>query len=178
MGAFGLLDDYHHVRVPRDLIVEANPRIDIWQKGADRPVREGNLCLNGTLLTVTSDRPMPGVMRLWWACPTCGQRCRYLYLRDTIACMRCHKLQHASRHWRRQTPALAGIGRVERLRKKLGNCELRPFAPLLPCRHGPHRVYYERLTTQILDEEEKLLAHLGGIVRDLKRRVRKSKGPP
>jgi hypothetical protein len=154
VGSFGLLDGYHRTRMPRDLIVEANPRVDVWQKGGQRPTREGNIWINGILLTVTSDRPMPHVTRLWFACPSCGRKCRYLYLRDTIGCARCHKLQHASRHWRRQIP---GVGRIERLRRKLGNCELRPFAPLPPCRHGPHRAYYERLTTQILDEEEKLL---------------------
>jgi hypothetical protein len=175
VGCFGLRDDPHASHFPGDRVVEANPRIDVWGKGGQRPAREGDICVNGSLLTVVSDRPMPHVMRLWWSCPSCGRKCRYLYLRDTIGCARCHKLQHASRHWRRQTPQ---VGRVERLRKKLGNCELRPFAPLPPCRHGPHRAYYERLTTQILDEEEKLLAHLGGIVRDLKRRVCKSKGPP
>jgi hypothetical protein len=169
MCAIGLFEDHHHTRVPRDLIIEANPRIDIWGKGGQRPTREGNIWVNETLLTVVSDRPMPHVTRLWFACPSCGRRSRYLYLRETIACARCHRLQHASRHWRRQTP---GVGRVERLRKKLGNCELRPFAPLPPCGHSRHRAYYERLTRQILDEEEKLLAHLGGVVHDLKRRVR------
>jgi hypothetical protein len=103
-------------------------------QASQRPIREGNIWINENLLTVVSDRPMAHVMRLWWSCPSCGRKCRYLYLRDTIGCARCHKLQHASRHLRRQTPQ---VGRVERLRKKLGNCELRPFAPLPPCRHGP-----------------------------------------
>jgi hypothetical protein len=169
MGAFGLLDDHHHPRVPRDLIIEANPRIDIWGRGGHRPTREGNIRINGTLLTVVSDRPMARVTRLWWSCPTCGQKCRYVYLRDTIACARCHGLQHAIRHWRRQTPQ---VGRIERLRKKLGGCEMQPFAPLPARRRGQGRTYYERLVAAIHDEEEKLLGHLCGVVHDLKRRAR------
>ena len=30
VGCFGLCDDHHHTRVPHDLIVEANPRLDVW----------------------------------------------------------------------------------------------------------------------------------------------------
>ena len=30
VGCFGLCDDHHHTRVPHDLIVEANRRLDIW----------------------------------------------------------------------------------------------------------------------------------------------------
>ena len=30
VGCFGLRDDHHHTRVPPDLIVEANPRLDVW----------------------------------------------------------------------------------------------------------------------------------------------------
>jgi hypothetical protein len=28
--AFGLFEDHHHTHVPHDLIVEANPRLDVW----------------------------------------------------------------------------------------------------------------------------------------------------
>jgi hypothetical protein len=107
VGCFGLRNDPHASHFPSDRVVEANPRIDVWGKGGQRPTRQGNIWINETLLTVVSDRPMPYVTRLWFACPTCGRKCRYLYLRETIACARCHKLQHASRHWRRQTP---GVG--------------------------------------------------------------------
>jgi hypothetical protein len=50
------------------------------------------------------DNPMLGVSRPWFACPTCGRRCRHLYLRDIIACRSCNRLDYASRHLRRQTP--------------------------------------------------------------------------
>jgi hypothetical protein len=30
VGCFGLRDDHHHTRVPLDLIVEANARLDVW----------------------------------------------------------------------------------------------------------------------------------------------------
>jgi hypothetical protein len=174
-GAFGLLGDPNPSHFPGDRLVERNQRIDVWGKDGHRPTREGNVWLNGTLLTVCSDRPMPHVRRLWWSCPSCGSRSRYLYLRETIACARCHSLQNASRHLRRQTPQ---VRRIEKLRKKLGGCELAPFAPLPARRRGQRRAYFNRLVSAILDEEERLLAHLGGVVHDLKRRVRlrKAKG--
>jgi len=76
---------------------------------------------------------------------------------------------------RRQTP---GVGRVERLRRKLGGCDVRPFAPLPARRRGRSRAYHDKLVAQIRAEEAKLIGHLGGVVHDLKRRIRirKSKG--
>ena len=90
-------------------------------------------------------------------------------------CMRCHRLQNASRHLRRQTP---GVGRVERLRRKLGGCDVRPFAPLPARRRGRRRAYHDKLVAMIHAEEAKLLGHLSSVVHDLDRRlrVRKAKG--
>jgi hypothetical protein len=73
-----------------------------------------------------------------------------MYLRDAIARARCHRLENASRHLRRQTP---GVGRVERLRRRLGGCELRPFAPLPPRRRGRSQAFHDKLVAIILDEE-------------------------
>jgi hypothetical protein len=115
------------------------------------------------------DVPMEGIERVWFVCPACGRRCRHLYLRDSIACRRCHRLDYAVRHLRRQTP---GVGRVERLRRKLGDCELKPFAPLPPRRRGRSKALHNALVARILDEEAALLDHLGGVVRDLSRRIR------
>jgi hypothetical protein len=93
-----------------------------------------------------------------------------MYLRDPIRCARCHRLQNASRHLRRQTP---GVGRVERLRRKLGDCEARPFAPLPPrIRRGRSQAFHDGLVAMIHDEEARLLDHLGSVVHDLKRRIR------
>jgi sporulation protein YlmC with PRC-barrel domain len=80
-----------------------------------------------------------------------------------IACGQCHGLEHASRHLRRQTP---GVGRVERLRRKLGGCDVRPFAPLPARRRGRSRAYHEKLVAMILAEEAKLIGHLGDVVHD------------
>ena len=104
-----------------------------------------------------------------------AHRCRLLYLRGMIACGQCHGLAHASRHLRRQTP---GVGRVERLRRKLGGCDVRPFAPLPPRKRGRSRAYHEKLVAMILAEEAKLIGQLSIVVHDLKRRirVRKAKG--
>jgi hypothetical protein len=192
-GAFGLLSDPHASHFPLDRLVENGPRLDIWMllqtgglvEGAVTRLQWGdrgyqlarqtpNILVDGTCIAVVWDEPMARVSRPWFECPACGQRCRHVYLRDTIACRRCHGLENASRHLRRQTP---GVGRVERLRRKLGGRDIRPFAPLPPCRRGRSREYHERLVAQIHAEEAKLLSQLSSVVRDLARRiqVRKAK---
>ena len=137
--------------------------------------RTPDIWIDGTRVPVTWDEPMPGVGRPWFECPACGRRCRHAYLRETIACRRCHRLQHAVRHLQRQMP---GVGRVERLRRKLGGCDVRPFAPLPARRRGCSRAYHNKLVTMIHAEEAKLLGHLSSVVHDLDRRirVRKAKG--
>jgi hypothetical protein len=55
----------------------------------------------------------------------------------------------------------------------LGDCEPKPFAPLpARIRRGRSRAYHDALVAKIHDEEAKLLEHLGGVVHDLKRRIR------
>jgi hypothetical protein len=193
-GAFGLLDDHHHARVSLERIAEAAPRLDVFWLNRIGALVEGcvtelafgdtvaglpascgvnlrrevsNLWINATRVTIVWDEPMPGVGRPWFRCD-CGRRARYLYLRATIACARCHGLENASDHLRRQTP---GVGRVERLRRKLGDCELKPFSPLPPRRRGRSQAYHDALVARIHDEEARLLEHLGGVVRDLSRRI-------
>jgi hypothetical protein len=57
-----------------------------------------------------------------------------------------------------------GVSRVERLRRKLGGCEARSVAPLTESRRGRSRAYHDKLVAMILDEEAKLIGHLGGVV--------------
>jgi hypothetical protein len=146
------------------------------RRGGPRPSRTVNVCregpnvtIDGTCVALAWDTPMEGVDRPWWSRPACGRHCRYVYLRATIACARCHRLHNASRHLRRQTP---GVGRVERLRRRLGDCEPKPFAPLPPRRRGRSRAYHDKLVAMILDEETALLGHLQTVTRDLSRRIR------
>jgi len=61
---------------------------------------------------------------------------------------------------------------LERLRRKLGDCDTRPFAPLPSRRRGRSRAYHEKLLAMIRAEEASLVEHLGTIVRDLQRRIR------
>src|SRR5215469_274955 len=151
VGSFGL-NTYHLSRIPRDRFVEANPRIDIFElhrcgallNGATTELRWGNhrgcqlaahtpnLLVDGTRVPVIWDEPMEGCSRPWFECPVCGRRSRHLYLRDPIACRRCHRLRYLAENLK-QTP---GVGRVERLRRKLGGCDTRPFAPLPARRPG------------------------------------------
>jgi len=117
---------------------------------------------------VVWDEPMPGVGRLWLECPRCGRRSRHLYLRSPIACRRCHGLRYLAENVQ-QTP---GVGRVERLRRKLRGCDTRPFTPLSARPPGRSTGYHERLVAKIQAEERALVAHLGSIVPDLRRRIR------
>jgi hypothetical protein len=173
--------------VPVDLLIEANPRLDVWMllqcgallegtraqlqwggKGCQLATHALGIWVDGTPVAIVWDEPMEGVSRPWFECPVCGQRCRHVYLRDRIACRTCDQLNYSSRHLRRQTP---GVGRVERLRRKLGGCDVRPFAPLPPRRRGRSRAYHDKLVAMILDEEAKLLGHLQTVTRDLERRI-------
>ena len=143
--------------------------------GLSRLAKHGaNLLLDGNPILLVWDEPMEGVGRPWFECPVCHRRCRHLYLRQ-LACRRCCRLDYSSRHLRRQTP---GVGRIERLRHKLGSgCDARPFAPLPRRPPGLSKACHERLVAMIQDEEAKLVELLGGIVHDLRRRiqVRKTK---
>src|SRR5262249_50632828 len=98
------------------LLEGATTRLQGGEKGSQLASRAPGI--NGTRIAIVWDEPMPGVGRPWFECPACGQRCRHVYLRDTIACRRCHRLQHAVRHLRRQTP---GVGRVERFGSEIGS---------------------------------------------------------
>jgi len=46
----------------------------------------------------------------------CLTPCRYVYLRDVIACRTCHRLDYASRHLHRSVP---GVHRVMRWRRMI-----------------------------------------------------------
>jgi hypothetical protein len=107
----------------------------------------------------------------WFECASCGRRCRHIFL-DELACRKCLRLDYASRHLHRQTP---GVHQVERLRRKIG-ADPHPFAPLP--KRPDHHVRFHRIVARIRMEETGLVEHLGGIVHDLRRRirVRKSKG--
>jgi hypothetical protein len=68
------------------------------------------------------------------------------------------------------------VARIARLHRKLGDCDLRPFAPLPPRARrgqgGRSKARHERLVAEILAEESKVIAHLEGVNFDLSRRAR------
>src|SRR5215813_9291164 len=183
VGCFGLCDDHCHTRVPLDRLIESRARIDAtmlnrigglvdgavtelrWgDRGYQLATHSPNLWINGNrVLVVWTDWALP-----WFECPRCGRRCRHIFL-DELACRICLRLDYASRHLHRQTP---GVHRVMRLRRKLGGCDVRPFAPLPPRRRGRIGAYHEKLVAMIREEEAKLLSHLQTVTRDLDRRIR------
>ena len=60
---------------------------------------------------------------------------------------------------------------MERLRRKLGGCGTRPFAPLSARPPGRSKAYHERLVAKIQAEEQALIEHLQTVTRDLERRI-------
>jgi len=141
VACFGLHDGCQLPRVPLDRLIECRARLDVVMllrlgaltEGVETKLQVGktpyrlathtpNLLVDGNHVPVVwTDWALP-----WFECPRCRRRCRHIFL-DELACRKCLRLDYASRHLRRQTP---GVGRVERLRRKLGGCDTRPFAPL------------------------------------------------
>ncbi len=119
------------------------------------------------------DLAEPNVAHPFFACPVCARRTRFMYLRDTIACRRCHRLDWAVRHINRSMPSAA---RAVRLRRRLGCEDLRPFSPLPARRRGRNKAFHDALVRQLQNEEAHLVAYLGSIVYDLNRRLRGRRG--
>jgi hypothetical protein len=184
-GAFGLLGDPNPSHFPGDLLVEANPRLDVWMllqcsslvEGAETRVKLAgkayllarqapDILVDGARVAIVWDEPMPGVGRPWFECPVCSQRCRHVYLRDAIACRRCHRLDYAySRHLHRSVP---GVHRIMRWRRQIG-IDSHPFAAI-PER-PKHHTRFHRIVARILLEERALLGHLQTVTHDLERRA-------
>ena len=143
--------------------VAAAARLFCCQLAARTP----NLWIGEISVLVLRDEPMERCGRPWFECPLCKRRARHLYLRNPIACRRCLGLLYLAEN-EQQTP---GVGHVERLRRKLGGCDTRPFAPLPARRPGRSKAYHERLVAMIHAEETKLVEHLQTVTRDLERRI-------
>jgi len=92
-----------------------------------------DIWIDGARVPVVWDEPMAGAGRPWFECPACGRRCRYVYLRDVIACRTCHRLDYASRHLHRSVP---GVHRVMRWRRMIG---------VDPKRNAPRRSLSQKL---------------------------------
>src|SRR5262249_20513399 len=124
-----------------------------------------DIWIDGARVPVVWEEPMAGAGRPWFECPACGRRCRYVYLRDVIACRTCHRLDYASRHLHRSVP---GVHRVMRWRRMIG-VDPHPFAAI-PQRPR-HHTRFHRSAARIRAEESKLVGHLSGIAHDLERRA-------
>jgi hypothetical protein len=132
-----------------------------------------NLLVNGAPILVSWDDMPSGGARPWFECPVCSRRCRFLYLRERIACRQCEGLDWPSRHLHRSAP---GVHRIARWRRQIG-ADLAPFSALPeppPRRH----VWFGRIAARIAIEEQALIRHLADINRDLDRRhrVRRERG--
>jgi len=92
----------------------------------------------------------------------CGRRVKHLYFPE-IACRVCLRLEPACRHTFRSVP---GIHRLLRWRRMIGAPALWSAIPDRP--GARHR----RLVALIRAAEEKLLAHMDRVARDVERRAR------
>ena len=107
-----------------------------------------------------------------FSCPTCGRIVRYLYVRNSqFGCRHCFRLDYASRHLRRWSPALH---RIASLRRKLG-ANSAPFGPLPPRPDGKGKLRYDRRVAELRVWEAKALTGLGDTIKGLER-LQQSKG--
>ena len=75
-----------------------------------------DILIDGVPIAIVWSEPMPGVGRPWLECPRCRRRCRPLYLRNPLACRRCHRLEFSSRYQHRTIP---GYSRLLYLHRKI-----------------------------------------------------------
>jgi hypothetical protein len=109
VGCFGLLDGWRPSHFPVSHLVESQERLDAFKlnrigafvEGAvtqlawgDRGYRLArhtpDILVNGNRVRVAWDEQA----RPWFMCPTCGRRCKHLYL-DELACRICCHLDYA-----------------------------------------------------------------------------------
>jgi len=190
---FGLYEDRHHARFASDLLVENNPRLNVfallrsgaltdgvvtrlkWGEKACQltPQRTGILLDDGEQqqrIAIVWHSPLPWIGKPAFVCPACNRDCYCLHEKAGVfACRKCHGMSYASRHLYRSLP---GVHRVSRLRRKIG-ADPRPFTPLP--KRPKHHARFHRVVAQILFEERALLGHLQTLTRDLDRRIRSRK---
>ena len=136
---FGLYEDRHHARFASDLLVENNPRLNVFallRSGAltDGVVtrlkwgektcqltaqRTGILLDDGEQqqrIAIIWHSPLPWIGKPAFVCPACNRDCYCLHEKAGVfACRKCHGMSYASRHLYRSVP---GVHRVSRLRRK------------------------------------------------------------
>jgi hypothetical protein len=151
-------------RVSNRPTVETTRRIDVWGKGGGwRPTRTGEYTINGTLLTVVADAPMPRCQqRLWWLCPQCQRRTRFLYILDEQ--MRCRDCAGPLHYSIRYGDRASRVQYIKRLRLRAGISE--DLFDRIP-RRQPRYVKYARLVARIRHEEAKLRGYIHDMVEGL-----------
>jgi hypothetical protein len=129
------------------------------------------LSLNGGVEMLVSIAREPGTLGNDYPifeCPGCGVRRWNLYVKDEqLACRICLRLDYASRHTNRWSPALR---RVAKLRGRLGAAPA-VLSPLPPRpRRFPQRRTYDRLVAQLAIYEAKAQAAFDDMIAAIERR--------
>ena len=96
---------------------------------------------------LTSTTPRYGGQRWWFVCPSCGRRCRCLYVPPSelsLGCRVCLELSYRSRSW---GPLTRRLKKISRLKYQMGarGIATAPVAPIPPCPEGMRRKTYLRL---------------------------------
>jgi hypothetical protein len=167
VGTIGLAGDPCNRRTTESRLVGFQPRVDSFAVGkhGHRPA-QGVVSVDGCRVLVVQDRPMPRATRLWFLCPQCDRRVRFIYRDEQygVGCRWCCHLKYAS-----QCRSPASAIRIARWRSQIG-IDPHPFAPI-PKRKR-HHLRYHRVVARILIEEQILRGHLRKIAHDLERRAR------
>lgn len=171
-GAFGLLDDVCHDRVPNDRLVEAHAVLDVHvlhREGLLVPGVEARLGDGGYFRTIPEAGKVeidgqqirvawhPALPLRCFTCPSCGRDAYKLHSVGGVwACRQCHLLTYSSRHRCRTIP---GLSRLRYLRRRIG-ASAEPFSPL-PANPKPRTSVREhlRLAREIRRLEQALIEH-------------------
>ena len=109
-----------------------------------------------------------GGKRPWFRCEYCGRRVIRLYVIGRVfACRHCHRLGYASQ---REVPHQRGLGRAQKIRRRLAGGADEPFGEFPHKPRGMHRRTYERWRRVHDVAEERSAIGLMGFVERLGRR--------
>jgi hypothetical protein len=133
--------------VSRGRTLSPNDVLDVSYALNDGTLAKVRLCLSATPTAF-------GGRRLWLLCPSCGDRCRVIYVgRRWFACRVCHRLRYSSQA---ESPAGRAIRAMFKIVKRLdptATCTDLPPKPI-----GMHWRTYDRLTSRYIDHDNRWAA--------------------
>ena len=133
--------------VNRGRTLSTNDVLEVSSTLNDGTLVKVHLCLSAT-------RTAFGGRRLWLLCPSCGVRCRVIYVgRRWFACRVCHRLRYSSQA---EAPADRAIRAMSKIVKRLDPSATDNDLPPKP--KGMHWRTYDLLTSRYIDHDNRWAA--------------------